>query len=285
MHDAQDDARTQEAPLLWRTGEHTGAWWEDAREIRARVEALPFLRLLAEGTLEPEAFVEYIGQDSFYLANYSRALAMLATRAPSAQAAEFWAGSAQTAVAAERVLHARLIEDPALAGLPRPESPSPTTRGYMYTLLAACAYEPYEVGAAAVLPCFWIYAQVGLDLSARVARSAGRRGTVEGGAGTGASTEAADGAESGFPTTDAADTPTVSGTADPAAGHPYRQWIAEYGDPAFVESTQRAIDLVEEAAAGTTEAVRHRMREVFLDASRYEEMFWDAAHRRETWRR
>lgn len=260
MHDAQDDAQTQEAPLLWRTGEHTGSWWEDAREIRARVEALPFLRLLAEGTLEPEAFVEYIGQDSFYLANYSRALAMLATRAPSAEAAEFWAGSAQTTVAAERVLHTRLIEDPALAGLSRPEAPSPTTRGYMYTLLAACAYEPYEVGAAAVLPCFWIYAQVGLDLSARVARSADIRGRAEDGAGTG-------------------------GITDPAAGHPYRQWVAEYGDPAFVESTQRAIALVEEAAASTTEAVRRRMREVFLDASRYEEMFWDAAHRRETWHR
>ncbi|MGK4066692.1 TenA family protein [Rothia sp. HC945] len=222
----------------WRTGEFTSRLWNDASGILDRVNRLAFLEELAAGTLAPEIFVDYIQQDTFYLGNYSRALAMLATRAPSQEAAEFWAGSASAAVADEKALHAQLMADRRLSALPRPEAPSPTTRGYMYTLLAACAYEPYDVGAAAVLPCFWIYADVGQRLSLRAE-------TVE----------------------------------DP----PYGRWIEEYGDPAFAEATQRAIDLVDEAAESASDTVRSRMREVFLDASRYEEMFWDAAYRREKW--
>ena len=232
--------RQQDQPARWEAGDFTGSLGADAAEIMGRVRALPFLNGLADGTLEPEAFVEYLQQDSFYLANYSRAMAVLASRAPTPEAAEFWAGSAQTAVAEEKVLHSQLMSDPVLSGIPRPAAPSPTTRGYMYTLMAACAYEPYEVGAAAVLPCFWIYAEVGQELAGRAAA---------------------------------------------VAEHPYGTWVAEYGDPAFAEATQAAIVLVEEAAAGAGAGVRERMREVFLDASRYEELFWDAAHRREVWSR
>ncbi|WP_030013359.1 MULTISPECIES: TenA family protein [Micrococcales] len=223
---------------IWRTGPFTGRLWSDAAEILARVGELRFLAELADGTLDPGVFVHYIQQDEFYLANYSRAMAVLASRAPTSDAAEFWAGSASSAVAEEKILHEQLLGDERLSGHSVPEVPSATTRGYMYTLLAACAYEPYEVGAAAVLPCFWIYADVGRRLAGRA-------------------TEIAD--------------------------HPYGQWVMEYGDPAFAEATQRAIDVVEEAAAAATEPVRERMREVFLDASRYEELFWDAAHRRESW--
>ncbi len=223
---------------VWTTGEFTRQLWKDASGILGRVNRLEFLRQLGEGTLAPEIFVEYICQDAFYLSNYSRALAVLSSRAPTAEAAEFWAGSASTAVAEEKVLHSQLMNDPLLADCPRAESPSPITRGYMYTLLAACAYEPYEVGAAAVLPCFWIYADVGRVLTSRSAA---------------------------------------------VKDHPYGRWVEEYGDPAFAEATQKAIGLVEEAAASVTDVVRKRMREVFLDASRFEEMFWESAYRGEKW--
>ena len=33
------------------------------------------------------------------------------------------------------------------------------------------------------------------------------------------------------------------------------------------------------------ETMREQMREAFLDACRWEELFWDAAHRREAWTR
>lgn len=224
----------------WTTGPHTAAFWDAASGIRAEIQALPFLTELASGTLAPASFVEYLQQDSFYLAQYSRALAVLAARAPSRAASAFWAGSAQTAVAEEEGLHRQLMGDPLLAGRPRPERPSPTTRGYTGELLTACALEPYEVGAAAVLPCFWIYADVGQRLASQ---------------------------------------------ASGVQGHPYGRWVAEYGDPEFARAAQTAVDLVEEAAAGASEGVRSRMLEAFLDALRWEQLFWDAAYRREAWPR
>lgn len=52
------------------------------------------------------------------------------------------------------------MSDPALAGAPRPTVASGTTRAYVNMLQAMTAYERYEVGVAAVLPCFWVYADV-----------------------------------------------------------------------------------------------------------------------------
>ena len=112
----------------WRTGPFTGRLWSDAAEILTRVGGLTFLTELAEGTLDPGIFVHYIQQDEFYLANYSRAMAVLASRAPTSDAAEFWAGSASSAVAEEKILHEQLLSDPRLSGHDVPEAPSATTR-------------------------------------------------------------------------------------------------------------------------------------------------------------
>lgn len=43
--------------------------------------------------------------------------------------------------------------------------------------------------------------------------------------------------------------------------------------------------LGEEAAREASAEMREQMREAFLDACRWEELFWDAAHRREAWTR
>lgn len=139
--------------------------WADTGTLRRDIDDLPLLRELADGTLQPHRFVEYLAQDDFYLRGYARALAMLAAKAPTAEAAAFWAAGAGGAVAAEVEMHATLLADPALACLPRAGSASPTTRAYVNMLQAAVAFEPYALGVAAVLPCYWVYADVGHRLA------------------------------------------------------------------------------------------------------------------------
>lgn len=151
--------------ITWTTGEFSAMAWEATAGIRRRIDDLPLLTELADGTLDVTRFVEYLVQDDFYLRGYTRALAMLATRAPFPEAAGFWAASAGGAVAAEVEMHAALMSDPALAGAPRPTVASPTTRAYVNMLQTMTAYERYEVGVAAVLPCFWVYADVGARLA------------------------------------------------------------------------------------------------------------------------
>lgn len=153
----------------WATGPFSARAWAATAHIRDRIDRLPLLVELADGTLEPARFVEYLAQDDVYLRGYARALAMLATRAPHSAAAQFWATSASGAVAAEVAMHATLLSDERLRYLPRSTTASPTTRAYVNSLLAATAFEPYAVGVAAVLPCFWVYADVGHRLASSAA--------------------------------------------------------------------------------------------------------------------
>jgi len=70
------------------------------------------------------------------------------------------------AVAVEQALHERYLRafgiDPALlAGT----EPSPDCLGYTSFLLAAAYHDPWEVLVAALLPCFWIYWDVGSTIA------------------------------------------------------------------------------------------------------------------------
>jgi thiaminase len=91
---------------------------------------------------------------------------------------------------------------------------------------------------AGVLPCFWIYDDVGRRLRERVGD---------------------------------------------LTGHPYGDWIATYGDPAFAASTRAARAVLDRVAEGQGAGTLDRMREAFTTAARYEWMFWDAAWRGESW--
>lgn len=66
-------------------------------------------------------------------------------------------------------------------------------------------------------------------------------------------------------------------------GHPYRDWIATYGDPAFAASTRRACGIADRLAAGADPVTLERMHAAYLTATRYEWMFWESANRHETW--
>lgn len=155
-------------------GVFTRELWQAAAPILSKTEALPFLHELATGALSPERFVFYIVQDSLYLTGYAHAMSLLAAKAPSAPHTRFWAESVCGAIAAEQELHKDLLADPHLASacqtlsrLVQQPTPSPTTLGYTSYLVASAAQQPYEVGVAAVLPCFWVYAHVGKMLAAQ----------------------------------------------------------------------------------------------------------------------
>ncbi|SDP28423.1 thiaminase/4-amino-5-aminomethyl-2-methylpyrimidine deaminase [Klenkia soli] len=138
--------------------------WARTAALRDEIDALPFLAELADGSLAAPAFRFYLEQDALYLAGYAKALALLAARAPDPQAAAFWAGSAQTAAVVETQLHGDLLG--LLGGGPRATEHSPTCLAYVSYLVATAATEPYPVGCAAVLPCFWVYAHTGARLAA-----------------------------------------------------------------------------------------------------------------------
>ena len=142
-----------------------GAWRETA-ELRRRIIDLPFNRELASGTVSEERFRYYMIQDALYLEQYSRALAIASARAPEPVAMEQFARSAQEALVVERALHEGFLQkfgvEPSEAA--RAE-PSPTCLGYTNFLLAVAHQSTYEELTAAVLPCFWVYWEVGTAIA------------------------------------------------------------------------------------------------------------------------
>lgn len=136
--------------------------WNGIEDLWQKIRRHPFNEELAAGTLNEDAFRFYLEQDSLYLVDFSRALALLSARfsepAISRQLLDFSAG----ALVAERELHQSFLSQYSDA---RPSRQEPACLLYTQFLLATCALEPVEVAWAALLPCFWIYQRVGKEIS------------------------------------------------------------------------------------------------------------------------
>ena len=77
-----------------------------------------------------------------------------------------FAQSALGAIAVEQALHGRYLRDFGVdpAGIADAD-PSPDCLAYTSYLIAAAYHEPWEVLVAALLPCFWIYWDVGCAIA------------------------------------------------------------------------------------------------------------------------
>jgi thiaminase (transcriptional activator TenA) len=125
----------------------------------------PFLTGLVDGSLDRASFAFYLRQDALYLVQYARALAALGGRAPTGHDAAMFARHATGALEVERALHEALLGelgvDPASTWA---TAAAPTNVAYTSYLLAVVHTGSYAEGLAAVLPCYWIYWEVGKHL-------------------------------------------------------------------------------------------------------------------------
>jgi thiaminase (transcriptional activator TenA) len=210
--------------------------WQQIKPVYDAILDHPFLNQMADGTLSRERFVFYMKQDSLYLQEFSKALATAGARAPDVDSMLFFVNSAHTCAVVERALHEGYFKD---FGVTLDVGRAPSNFAYSSYLLATASNSSYRVAIAALLPCFWIYREVGDELVKRA--SAG------------------------------------------LAGNPYAKWIETYSSEEFSTSVDKAIRLVDNAAAEANDVERAEMAQAFDYASRMEWTFWDAAWRLETW--
>ncbi|MBT0769520.1 bifunctional hydroxymethylpyrimidine kinase/phosphomethylpyrimidine kinase [Kineosporia sp. J2-2] len=147
---------------LWERGglatSASGEWWQRIAQLRADTVTDPFLTGLADGTLGKDQFVGYLAQDTHYLDGYAAVLSRLARMADDPVEQAFWAGSAAACLTTETALHR------AWGASSSPIDPiGPVTRAYLDHLETATD-AGYEQGVAAVLPCYWMYADIGRQL-------------------------------------------------------------------------------------------------------------------------
>ncbi|MGH3664998.1 MAG: thiaminase II [Egibacteraceae bacterium] len=141
--------------------------WDAAQPVYDAILAHPFLGGLTNGTLERETFRGYVVQDAHYLRGYARALSLCAAKAPAEADIRMFAEHAAGAIAVERELHASFFADFGMAPHEVAAVPlTPTTTAYVTHLMAVCGLGSFAEALGAVLPCYWIYAEVGTHLLA-----------------------------------------------------------------------------------------------------------------------
>ena len=144
--------------------------WDRQADLYESIRTMPFNTELAAGTLSEHRFKHYITQDAHYLVGFGRALALAAAKAPNPDRLVQFAKGAEVAVLVERALHGSFFTQFDIGPEAFQATPlTPTCHHYVSYLLATAHHEPYEVILGAMLPCFWIYAEVGKDIHARAA--------------------------------------------------------------------------------------------------------------------
>lgn len=156
----RDFAALVAASPVWGVPSFTDELWTLAKPVFDKTLAHPFLRGLADGTLAKEKFKFYMVQDALYLDRFAKALNLLASKAPREDWALFFGDGAKAAIEEARRLHANYFTSAELAAA----RIAPTNAAYTNHIFATVYRGGFEDGVAAVLPCYWIYWEVGRAL-------------------------------------------------------------------------------------------------------------------------
>jgi len=142
----------------------TDQLWNTIQPVYDEILALPFNQELTLGNLPEEKFIFYLKQDSYYLADFTRALSLAGLRSHNMEYLQSYLEFAMGAVTVERALHESYFER---YDVPEYIEKSPTCFNYTNFLLSTATLGSNAVSIAALLPCFWIYREVGLHIYER----------------------------------------------------------------------------------------------------------------------
>ena len=132
--------------------------WRENLPIYNKILESPFIKELMDGTLAKEKFVFYIKQDAVYLAEYGKVLAGIASKLKKPEQIQAFLYFANDTMSVENALHETFFEPEEKGSL---IEASPGCLFYTSYLHKQLANASIEVSLAAVLPCFWIYKEVG----------------------------------------------------------------------------------------------------------------------------
>ena len=139
--------------------------WQSIEPIYAAILRHPFLRGLTDGSLPRESFKFYAVQDALYLREFARALSLAGAKAPEDDWIIMFNEHAAGALKVERSLHESFFQEFGLTHEAVASTPmAPTNLAYTSYLLAVAYGRPFHEALAAVLPCYWIYWEVGKEL-------------------------------------------------------------------------------------------------------------------------
>jgi thiaminase (transcriptional activator TenA) len=136
-----------------------------AGRIWRAIEGHAFLRELQAGTLPMNRFTYFILQDYVYLLDFAQVLCQGGAKSPNLETLELFARHAVGAVEVERSFHASFGKTLGLSRKQLEAVPKgPITQAYIGHLQSVARSGSLGEVVAAVLPCYWIYGEVGRRL-------------------------------------------------------------------------------------------------------------------------
>lgn len=135
--------------------------WTNIAPLYDHIIAMPFIQELKAGTLPLKKFQFYMQQDARYLEHFGRALAYIGSKSVENEQAIQFFDFGKNALIVEKALHETYFKQFKVVDAHEDSAIQPICHHYIHYLKSTAAFEPIEVAIAAVLPCFWIYKEVG----------------------------------------------------------------------------------------------------------------------------
>lgn len=131
--------------------------WKAIEPVYEGILGMPFIEELINGSLSQDKFLFYLRQDAVYLADYGKVLSGIAAKLNNPEHSEAFIHFAGESIAVEKALHESFLNKTKAGSI----AASPACLLYTSYLMRQLSFAPVEVAVAAVLPCFWIYKEVG----------------------------------------------------------------------------------------------------------------------------
>jgi thiaminase/transcriptional activator TenA len=139
------------------------------REVEPQIAAQlahPFVSGIADGSLDPKVFENWVKQDYRYLIEYARVFGFCAARADTLEAMTWYANALHLTLATEMELHRQYAKRFDISVEELESTPMwPTTRAYTGFLVRFAQSGDYAEAVAALLPCTWGYVDLALELA------------------------------------------------------------------------------------------------------------------------
>lgn len=206
-----------------------------SKEIWAGYHAHPFVRGIADGTLEREKFQYYMVQDYLYLMDYAKVFTIGVAKSQDMEAMRLFTGYVSQILEVEMGIHRGYMQrlGISLDKAEKAEEASVALDNLSYTsYMLRVAYEegPGEI-AAAILSCALSYEVIAKEM--------------------------------------------VQSYPSCMDHLFYGEWVRGYTDSGYAEANQKLINLIERLTIDYSETQMQRLEEIFIACSRYEEAFWD----------
>lgn len=138
--------------------QQTNLYWEESF-------VHPFVRGIANGTLPLENFKFYMMQDAYYLKHYTKILAMLAAKVTEDKDVAYFLETASFIREAELALHRTTFKQLGVTEVELEHfEPAPAAYNYVSHMYQALFMGTIADAYAAILPCPWLYQEIGTQI-------------------------------------------------------------------------------------------------------------------------